>query len=166
MRSGIDRFRDLPVPTIAVIEGACFGAGLALAMACDMRFATREASFAITPAKLGISYPQEDVHRLVALVGAGQAGRLLLTAGRIGGAEAERIGLVERCIESGFADAVEDICKAISANDPESLRALKNAVRLAAAGVCHDETQDRLFNDLLGSAAMAERLEAHRNRAR
>ena len=80
MRAALDRLRDLPIPTVALIEGPCYGAGVALAMACDLRVAAADARFAITPAKLGISYPQEDVHRLVALVGPGQAARLLFSA--------------------------------------------------------------------------------------
>jgi enoyl-CoA hydratase/carnithine racemase len=166
MRSGIDRVRDVPIPTIAVIEGACFGAGLAVAMACDIRLAGPGAFFAITPAKLGISYPQEDVHRLVALVGPGQAARLLLTSHRIDGAEAERIGLVEKYFESGLAQAVDSIAGAVAANDPESLRTLKQSIRLASAGVSRDEAQDFRFDDLLGSSAMLERLARHRDRPR
>lgn len=166
MRSGLDRLRNVPIPTIAVIEGACYGAGVALAMACDIRFAGLGALFAITPAKLGISYPQEDVHRLVALVGPGQAARLLLTAQSIDGAEAERSGLVEKYFESGMAEHIGELAKAVAANDPASLRTLKASVRLASAGASQDEAQDRRFDDLLGSSAMLERLAAHRNRAR
>ncbi|HLL58324.1 MAG TPA: enoyl-CoA hydratase/isomerase family protein [Allosphingosinicella sp.] len=166
MRGGLDRVRDVPIPTIAVIEGACFGAGLALAMACDIRFAGPGAFFAITPAKLGISYPQEDVHRLVALVGAGQAAQLLLTAQRIDGAEAERIGLVEKYFEAGLAEAVNSIAGAVAANDPESLRTLKDSIRLASTGVSQDEAQDCAYDDMLGSNAMLERLARHRSRPR
>jgi enoyl-CoA hydratase/carnithine racemase len=166
MRSGLDRLRDIPIPTVAAIEGACFGAGVALAMACDLRFAGPGALFAITPAKLGISYPQEDVHRVVTLVGAGQAARLLLIAQSIDGAEAERIGLVEKYVEAGLAEAINSIAGAVAANDPESLRTLKKAVRLASTGVSRDEAQDCRFDDLLGSDAMLERLARHRNRPR
>jgi enoyl-CoA hydratase/carnithine racemase len=166
IRDGLDRLRDLPVPTIALIEGACYGAGVALAMACDMRVAASGARLAITPAKLGISYPQEDVHRLVSLVGAGQAARLLLSAVPMDGAEAERIGLVELYLESGAAEAATALAEAVAANDPESLQALKRAVVLAAAGTRGDEGQDRAFDDLLGSEALALRLQAYRERAR
>src|SRR5687768_4185980 len=89
MRTGLDAVRDLPIATVAAIEGPCYGAGVALAMACDIRVAGDGARFAITPAKFGISYPQEDVARLVALVGPGQASRLLLGAGAIGSARSE-----------------------------------------------------------------------------
>lgn len=165
IRHGLDTLRDLSIPTIALVEGACYGAGVALAMACDIRIAGPCAQFAITPAKLGISYPHEDVHRLVSLVGAGQAARLLLSAGIIDGEEAARIGLAEFCVPDPQAAAAE-LAQLIAANDLESLRTLKTAIRLAAASVVQDDGQDRAFDDLLGSDALAERLQAYRNRRR
>ena len=164
MRHGLDTLADLPIPTVALVEGACFGAGVALAMACDVRVAGAKARFAITPAKLGVAYPQEDVHRLVSLVGPGQASRLLFGAEAIDAREAARIGLVEWAIEDDVEAAVEAFAAAVAANDPESLRVLKKAVRLASLGTSRDEGQDRAFELLLGSEAVTERLAAHRSR--
>jgi enoyl-CoA hydratase/carnithine racemase len=164
MRGGLNRLSALPVPTVALVEGACYGAGVAVAMACDIRVAGAGARFAITPAKLGISYPQEDVHRLVSLVGPGQAARLLLSAAAIDGAEAGRIGLVELYVESGAAEVAAALADEMAGNDPDSLRTLKRGVRLAAAGIRQDGDQDRAFDDLLGSDALARALEAHRGR--
>jgi enoyl-CoA hydratase/carnithine racemase len=161
IRGGLDRLRDLPIPTIALVEGACYGAGVAVAMACDIRIAGPGAQLAVTPARLGISYPQEDVHRLVALVGPGQAARLLFGARSFNDDEAERIGLVE--LRGGPGEA-EELARGIAANGRESLRTLKRGIRLAAAGVASDEAQDRLFDDLLGTEALFERLAAHRRR--
>ena len=151
MRAALDGLRALPMPTVARIDGACYGAGVALALACDLRVAGPAARFAITPAKIGVSYPQEDVHRLVALVGPGQAARLLFTATSIDGAEAIRIGLAE------LAELDE---AAILANDAASLAELKRAVALATAGVRSDPDQDRRFDALIAGEALARRLEA------
>jgi enoyl-CoA hydratase/carnithine racemase len=161
MRAGLDALRDLPIATVAAVEGPCFGAGVALAMACDIRVAGEGARFAITPAKFGISYPQEDVARLVGLVGAGQASRLLLGAGTIGAAEAARIGLVELAVPDPAA-AVEELAAAILANSGESIAVLKRAIRLAAGGAARDEEQDRRFDSLFGSADFRDRLAALR----
>ena len=155
MRAALDALRDLAMPTVARIDGACFGAGVALALACDLRVAGPDARFAITPAKIGVSYPQEDVHRLVALVGPGQAARLLFTAESIDGAEAIRIGLAE------LASLDE---AAILANDRASLAELKSAVALAAQGVRSDPEQDRRFDALIAGDALARRLEALRRK--
>ena len=157
MREALDRLRDLPVPTIADVNGACYGAGVALAIACDLRVAGPGARFAITPAKIGVGYPQEDVHRLVALVGAGQAARLLFTADSIDGAEAVRIGLAELSASDGGAD---EVAAAILANAQESLVDLKRAIGLAAAGRRSDAAQDRSFDALIGGEEVGRRLEA------
>jgi enoyl-CoA hydratase/carnithine racemase len=159
MRTALDRLRELAIPTIAWIDGACYGAGVALAMACDIRIAAPASQFAITPAKIGISYPQEDVHRLVELVGPGQAARLLYTAGSVDAAEALRIGLVERV---GAAGDAEELAGAILANADDSLATLKRAIRLAAGGIREDEGQDAHFDALLGGAELVRRLEARR----
>lgn len=161
MRAGLDALRDLPIATVAAIEGPCFGAGVALAMACDIRIAGPDARFAITPAKFGISYPQEDVARLVALVGPGQASRLLLGAGTVDAAEAARIGLVEVAAED-VAQVVDGLASAILANSGESVAILKRAIRLAAEGASSDEGQDRSFDALFGSADFRARLAALR----
>ena len=163
MRRGLDSVRDLPIATIAAIEGPCYGAGVALAMACDIRVAGPGARFAITPARFGISYPQEDVARLVALVGPGQASWLLLGAGSIDAAEAARIGLIE--LETAdVGAAVETLAGAILANSAESVAVLKRAIRLAVAGIGRDEEQDRRFDALFGSADFQGRLAALRPR--
>ncbi|MDQ8755244.1 enoyl-CoA hydratase/isomerase family protein [Sphingosinicella sp. LHD-64] len=159
MRSALDRLQSLAIPTIAWVDGACYGAGVALAMACDLRLATAVAQFAITPAKIGISYPQEDVHRLVELVGPGQAARLLYTAGSIDAAKARRIGLVD-CVVS--AEEAEGTIASILANADDSLATLKHAIRLAVRGVREDAAQDERFDALLGGAELARRLEARR----
>jgi enoyl-CoA hydratase/carnithine racemase len=162
IRSGLDRLRDAPIPTIAMIEGAAYGAGLALAMACDVRLAGPNAQLAATPAKLGISYPQEDVHRLVSLVGQGQAARLLFSASSIDGREAERIGLVERFFPSDLEGETLILAGQMLANDSDSLRVLKRGIRLAATGREQDNGQDESFDALLASETLVTRLNAFR----
>jgi enoyl-CoA hydratase/carnithine racemase len=161
MRTALDALRDLPMATLAAIEGPCYGAGVALATACDLRIAGEGARFAITPAKFGISYPQEDVARLVALIGPGQASRLLLGAVAIDSAESARIGLVELAA-AAVAAAVDALTGSIIANSAESVAVLKRAIRLAGEGPASDREQDRRFDALFGSPEFRERLAALR----
>jgi enoyl-CoA hydratase/carnithine racemase len=165
MRAALDRIRDLPIPVVAVIDGPCFGAGVALAMACDIRLAGPSSRFSIPPAQLGISYPQEDVRRLVGLVGAGQAARLLLGTGAIWGHEAERIGLVEMFVPAGLHQAVAELTGAILAGSADSLRLLKRSIRAAEGEVAGDAEQDRAFEARFGSDDFANRLAALRPKA-
>lgn len=167
MRRAFESLAELEIPTIAAIDGPCFGAGVALAMACDIRIAGPGARFAITPAKMGISYPQEDVHRLVSLAGAGQAARLLFGAAAIDGEEAARIGLVELYSETveSFEEELESLTASILANSAHSIALLKRSIRLATAGTASDRGQDQAFDDCFGSSAFAQRLAAIRPKA-
>lgn len=157
MGAAIEALAQLPIATIAWVDGPCFGAGVALAMAADLRIASPAASFAITPAKMGIGYPQGDIARLVALVRPGWAARLLFTGAPIDAASAERIGLIE-----GIEDNPDALAEAILACDAGSIAMLKQGIRLARGGVASDARQDGAFDDLLGSPALAERLSRRR----
>jgi enoyl-CoA hydratase/carnithine racemase len=99
------------------------------------------------------------VHRLVTLVGPGQAARLLLGGQPIPGTEALRIGLVEAAMPAELA-----LIAAILANAPESLAALKQAILAAGQGARSDAEADRRFDALIGGEALARRLEALRRK--
>jgi enoyl-CoA hydratase/carnithine racemase len=158
MRHGIEAVASLPIPTLAAIQGPCFGAGVALTMACDLRFAGERATFAITPAKYGISYPQEDVARLVGLVGRGQSARLLFGAATIDADEALRIGLADLPMAQ-----LDGFVSALLTNKAESLATLKPGIALAAAaGETSDEAQDRRFDELIAGDLLAEALRGRR----
>jgi enoyl-CoA hydratase/carnithine racemase len=124
----------------------------------DTRIAVSGSRFGITPAKLGIAFPQEDIHRLVGLVGRGHAARLLFSAATIGASEAMRIGLVDELVETGLEAAAADMAKAILANSADSISVLKRGVLLAVQGVAADRDQEAAFDDLTGSDEFARRL--------
>ncbi len=92
----LDHLRDAPFPTIAAVEGAALGAGTQLAVACDLRVATDDASFGIPAVKLGVLVTHWTVQRLVSLAGAGPARAMLLTGEVLSGADARSLGLVNR----------------------------------------------------------------------
>ncbi|MFE0099755.1 enoyl-CoA hydratase/isomerase family protein [Streptomyces sp. NPDC059009] len=92
-----DALAAFPKPTLAAVRGFCVGGGSQLAGACDLRFAAEDASFGVTPAKLGIVYPASSTRRLVSLVGPATA-KYLLFSGELVGAE--------RALRSGFVDEV------------------------------------------------------------
>lgn len=108
VRAAISAIRAVPTPVLARIEGSCFGGGVALALACDLRFADAGAVLAITPARLGIAYSPADTALVVQAVGAARARDLLYSARRVGAAEAAAIGLIDRCCAAGTLDAEVD----------------------------------------------------------
>lgn len=149
MRAGLEAVAHSALPVLVHVGGDCHGAGVALAMACDIRVSGPAARFSIPPAKFGILYPQPDVDRLVALVGRGRATDLLLSARRIDAEEAYRIGLVDR-IDDETGLAAEKLTTAIAGNVPESVALLRRQI----AGMDLAEA-DRLFEASFGSPAFA-----------
>jgi len=154
MAAGIESIAALPMPVIVAVDGGCFGAAVALTLACDIVLAGDEAVFATTPAKLGLTYPAGDVARLKARVGEGHAGLMLFTGARIDVDEAVRIGLAHRRAAHAQPTAHE-LAIAIAANVPAAVRGLKSVLN-DPARADHAQTFDEAF----GSAAFSARLGA------
>lgn len=153
MRAGIEAIATIPVPVIAVIEGGCFGAAVALILAADIRIAGDRAEFATTPARLGLGYPQEDVARLRVQVGRGVAATMLFTGDWVKADEAKSIRLVELRAKNAQETALA-IARTIAGNAPNAVRQLKRALN----GPAHD--LDTAFEDAFGGAEFAEGLAA------
>jgi enoyl-CoA hydratase len=96
LRGVLDRLTNVPIPTIAAVDGAALGAGTQLASFCDLRVATTTATFGIPAAKLGLMVDTVTVQRVVALAGGGTARAMLLAAGTVDGQRAFDIGFVQR----------------------------------------------------------------------
>lgn len=155
MRAGIEAVAALPMPVIAAIDGGCFGAAVALALAADIRVAGGQAEFAVTPARLGIGYPKEDVARLAGQVGKGMAAMLLFTGDKLRADEAHKVGLVELKVRKA-RETAGHLAAAIAGNAPEAVRLLKRT--LGGMGT------DREFEDAFGGAEFAEGIAAFRER--
>ena len=126
-----------PKPTIAFIDGDAVGGGCGIALACDVRIASRQARMGITPAKLGLVYPLHDTRLLVDLVGPAQAKRLLFSGMLIDAEEALRIGLVQVVADDLDAE-VAALAAAMLAMSPVSQRASKAIIQRITEGA-HDD---------------------------
>lgn len=155
MREGIEAIAALPMPVIAAIDGGCFGAAVALILAADIRIAGKLSEFAITPARLGLGYPREDVARLEAQVGKGMASLLLFTGDKLRPDEVHKIGLAELKTTKAI-DTATAMAGAIAGNAPQAIRLLKRTLR--------GEQTDQGFEDAFGGAEFAEGLAAFRAR--
>jgi enoyl-CoA hydratase len=103
-RRGQEVFRRLetcPKPVIAAVNGFALGGGCELAMACHVRVASEAAKFGQPEVKLGVTPGYGGTQRLARLIGRGRALQLLLTGEMIDGAEAFRLGLVNRLVPAG-----------------------------------------------------------------
>jgi enoyl-CoA hydratase len=117
--------RELPVPVIARIVGYCLGAGLELAMSCDLRIAAERSSFGMPEVKLGVPSVIESA-LLPRLVGAGRARDLVMTGRVLGSNEALAWGLVEAVAAADEFDAVlEERIQHILDGGPNAIRLQK-----------------------------------------
>jgi len=122
---------DSALPTIAAIHGAAIGAGLCLALACDIRLAARDTKLGLTFARLGIHPGMGATYFLPRFVGIAKAYELLFTGRVVDGVEAERIGLVNRAVPRGeLTSSVAALAREISGSAPIVVQMLKRSVRL------------------------------------
>lgn len=117
-------------PLVARIKGYCVGAGMALALHCDLRYATRGAKFSIPAGKLGIGYHHLWVQRLCALVGPAKAKEIMFTADLYDAPTALGIGLINQlCEDEAFKRILDTLCSMA----PLSLAASKIAIDQASS---------------------------------
>lgn len=123
------RFEQLEKPVIAMINGLCLGAGLELALACDIRIASESARFGQPEILIGIIPGGGGTQRLSRLVGIGKAKELILTGKMIDASEALRIGLVNQVTPADqLQETVESLAQAISKQSPLTVEWAKRAI--------------------------------------
>ncbi|MFI5610001.1 enoyl-CoA hydratase [Amycolatopsis sp. NPDC051903] len=127
------RLRDLAIPTVAAVQGAAVGAGLNLALACDVRIAGPRASFAATFARIGLHPGGGCTWFLVDALGAQRALALLLDGGALDGEAAVRAGVALELADDPVAAATA-YADRWAATDPTLVRDIKKAVGLARTG--------------------------------
>jgi enoyl-CoA hydratase len=127
------RIMALPIPTIAAVQGPAVGAGLNLAMACDVRVAGPAASFAATFSRIGLHPGGGCTFFMVQALGPQRALALLLDGGSIGGQEAVAAGLAV-AIEADPLSTAIAMADRFAALEPELVRDIKASVQIAARG--------------------------------
>jgi methylglutaconyl-CoA hydratase len=163
LRRALRAIEEAPQVFVAALNGAALGGGLELALACDLRIAADAAEVGLPEVGLGIIPGGGGTQRLARLVGVARAKDLVLTARRIGAAEALAAGIVlrvapsARLLEEALAYAGE-----AARNAPVSLRQAKRAID----GGLHLSLDDalalenRLYQDCLGTRDRVEALRA------
>lgn len=132
MRKVLDGFAALPIPVIGAINGATFGGGAEVAVACDVRVAADDVRCAFNQVSLGIMPAWGGIERLTALVGRGRA-LLLMTTGRaLSAGEAWQIGLFDEVVpREEFAGRWAEIAAQIARAPREALVGIKASQRAA-----------------------------------
>ncbi len=139
-----EAIRRSPKPTVAMVYGYCMGGAMAIAMACDLRFAAAGAKFGIPAARLSIIYGVDGVGQLVDLVGPAYAKDILYSARTVDDDEALRIGFIQRLLPVAELERYTyDYLEKVADNAPLSVRGAKATIEYYVEGLT-DERRDVL----------------------
>lgn len=130
---------EMPKPTIAMVRGAAAGAGLSLAMACDMRIASDNARFGTAFARVGYSGDFGGSYFLTQLVGTAKARELYYTADLVDAPEAHRIGLVNRVVpDARLEEETMALASRLARGPRIAYRYMKRNMNAAESGTLKD----------------------------
>jgi 2-(1,2-epoxy-1,2-dihydrophenyl)acetyl-CoA isomerase len=123
---------ELPKPVVAMIDGAAAGAGLSLALACDLRIASDTAKITTAFAKIGLSGDFGGSYFMTRILGSAKARELYLLSPVLSGKEAEAIGLVTRAVpEADLEKAATDIARSLAQGPSVALGMIKKNINNA-----------------------------------
>lgn len=148
---GITRNVDIDKPIIAAVNGFAISGGFELALACDLRFCSENAEFALQDAKWGFHACDGGLIRLPQIIGMGHAMEIILSGERVNAEHAYRIGLVNRIYPQGeLLERALDYAQMLASRAPLSHRFAKEVVR-RSMGMHQDEAlkwESRSFYDV------------------
>jgi enoyl-CoA hydratase len=153
---GVDRIERLSMPTVAIVEGWCVGGGLAMATACDFRFATPKSRFGVPIAKtLGNTLSIANLARLEAAWGIARVKRMLLAAEMLDADDALAAGFLRQiCAPDAIDEATAAFCAQLAALAPVTQASIKEGLRRIVGRALPDG--DDLVRRTYGSADFAE----------
>jgi 2-(1,2-epoxy-1,2-dihydrophenyl)acetyl-CoA isomerase len=120
---------ELPKPTVAAVNGAAYGAGFNLALACDFIVASLEASFCQAFIRIGLATDMGSLHLLPQRVGVHRARELMYTGRSLSAQEALDLGVVDEAVEAGrLAVRAQDLAAQLAAGPPRAFAAIKRGM--------------------------------------
>jgi 2-(1,2-epoxy-1,2-dihydrophenyl)acetyl-CoA isomerase len=126
---------EMPKPTVAMLNGVAAGAGLALALACDLRIASHAAVLTTAYAKVALSGDLGVSYFLTHLVGTARAAELLFLSAKLDATEAHRIGLVNRVLEATtLRDSTLELARQLAQGPAVAFRYMKRNLACAQTG--------------------------------
>jgi methylglutaconyl-CoA hydratase len=151
----IRRLNMLPIPTVALVQGACFGGGTGIISACDIVIAANNATFSIAEVRIGVA-GTIIIPQLNDAIGVRQVRRYALTGERFDAKEAYRIGLIHEIVPlTELQTAGERIVDHLLASEPEAIAQTKACALRSAWSNLNDEE----FNELINSHAAKRQTE-------
>lgn len=141
--------KSYPLPVIAMINGHAFGAGLELAVTCDLRVCADDAKLAIPPVKLGVTYHYSGIKQFLSLVGPGFTRELFLTGNSVNAERALEKGLVNHVVKRDkLEELTYGLAEGISENAPLSMISMKKMINIWEQGGPLSEENEELIRSL------------------
>ena len=160
-----EALRACPAPVIALVHGHCHGAGVELAMNCDLRFASPDLRLSVPAVSLGVVYRFEFVTRLVAICGLHRASDLLLGMLELDAATALAWGLLTEVVDASTLDArVQALAQRLAAAPRAAVRGTKASLNLGMARSVAPEDLAAANRMRAAAAGSPERREALQRR--
>ncbi|HXR34940.1 MAG TPA: enoyl-CoA hydratase-related protein, partial [Candidatus Binataceae bacterium] len=153
------RLEQLPVPTIAAVQGAALAGGCELALHCDLRVAAEDARIGMTVARVGLLVPYDFIRKLIEVIGTPATAFLLFTSDTVDGPRALAMGLVNEVVPEAEVEAAgRALLEKISGNAPLSLRAMKATLRrcMREAFLAEHKDLDEMVKVILKSSDAKE----------
>ncbi len=154
----VEEIRNLPVPVIAAVEGACIGAGVDLLLACDLRVMAEDAFLEVPAVRLGLLYNPAGINRMHQRIGSTALTRLLLLGERLAAQDAYQAGAISHLVPSGTSrDRALELASEVCLGVATAIDASKCYLIALENGTVDEEEWQRERRRLLASE---ERLKA------
>lgn len=151
LQFGLDAIEGAPFPVIAMIRGYCVGAGCETSMACDLRVGAEGCRMGMPPARLGIVYPPEGLHRFLRNLGYPTTKKVFFTARLFEAAEAREMGMLDYLVpEEELEGFTERLAREIGANAPLSVAGHKGILRMMTPMASLSAQEREEINAIMG----------------
>ena len=161
--------KTFPAPVVAMVEGSVWGGACEMAMACDMIIASKETTFAITPAKLGVPYNVNGLSTFTHAISSHLLSEMLYTAQPVSAERLAAAGAVNHVVPAADLEQLcNDLLRRICENSPRAIAAMKESVRGLISrqdiSVSEFERLQEIRHEVYSSDDYAEGLDALRNK--
>ncbi|MGW8323866.1 MAG: enoyl-CoA hydratase/isomerase family protein [Thermodesulfobacteriota bacterium] len=145
--------RHYPYPTIAMLNGSAFGAGLNLAVCCDLRIGADDIKAGMPPAKLGVVYPPEGLKLFVEVLGMARTKEVFFSGRVYRGSEVKDAGLVDRLVKRADLKTVTyELAHEIAGNAPLALKGIKRILNMLGDEFTLSDYERREAEELVARA--------------
>jgi len=158
-----NKLAQLPIPTLAAVNGNAFGGGVELALSCDFRIGVAGSRFRVPAAAIGLCYPVNGIQRFVQRLGISTAKRLLLAAEELCCEKMLALGFLDYLVElDELEPKLEQLTKNLASMAPLSLLAMKAIIQAETSGEIAQDYANDLSKSCLESADLQEGFAAQR----